>query len=204
MSPLRQLRNAAKPFLLRDALYSGAVINYGDIQMNVQGIGKLAAMAALATAVFASPLRIAGQGGDTVLKPADTQKLLPAAAYYKGQSAPTQLRNSGGVKFADGYYVLAALVDTSGYSSDVATKYQGYFLAEVPLKIGSQTLPAGAYGIGFVENDRFVVTDIGAHDVLTTSSSSDEDLKRPVPLQVTPDPAGFRLYVGRKYVTFGR
>ncbi|MGA2726182.1 MAG: hypothetical protein ABSE96_00110 [Terracidiphilus sp.] len=173
--------------------------------MNVQGISKIAAIAALAMAVFASPLRIVAQGGDTVLKPADTQKLLPAAVYYKAQSAPTQLRNSGGVKFADGYYLLATLVDTSGYSSDVASKYQAYFITEVPIKIGGQSLPAGVYGVGFIPGDKFVVTDVGAHDVLTVSSSSDQDIKRPLPLQVTTDPAGgFRLYEGRKYVAFSR
>jgi hypothetical protein len=173
--------------------------------MNVQGISKLAAVAALAMAVLASPLRIVAQGGDTVLKPADTQKLLSAAVYYKAQSAPTQLRNSGGVKFADGYYLLATLVDTSGYSSDVASKYQAYFITEVPIKVGGQSLPAGVYGVGFIPGDKFVVTDVGAHDVLTVSSSSDQDIKRPLPLQVTTDPAGgFRLYEGRKYVAFSR
>ena len=173
--------------------------------MILQGIGKIAVAAVLAVAVFASPLRIVAQGSDTVLKPADTQKLLPPAVYYKGQSATTQLRNSGGVKFADGYYVLATLVDTSGYSSEVASKYQAYFIAEVPIKIGGQSLPAGVYGIGFVPGDKLVVTDVGAHDVLTVSSSSDQDIKRPVPLQVTNDPTGgFRLYEGRKYVIFSR
>ena len=41
--------------------------------MNVQGISKLVAVAALAVAVFAAPLRILAQGSDTVLKPADSQ-----------------------------------------------------------------------------------------------------------------------------------
>jgi len=139
------------------------------------------------------------------LKPADTQKLLPAAVYYKAQSAPTQLRNSGGVKFADGYYLLATLVDTSGYSSDVAAKYQAYFITEVPIKIGGQSLPAGVYGVGFIADNKFVITDVGAHDLVTTSYATDDGLKRPMPLQVMTDPAGgFRLYAGRKYVTFSR
>src|SRR5579862_2143634 len=111
--------------------------------MNVQGVHKLVAVAALAVAMVATPLRMIAQGGDTILKPADTQKLLPASVYYKAQSAPTQLRNSGGVKFADGYYVLATLVDTSGYSSDIQAKYQAYFIAEVPVEIGGKKLPAG-------------------------------------------------------------
>ena len=169
--------------------------------MNIRTIG----LAILALATLASPLTLTAQGSDTILKAADAQKLLPSAVYYKAQTAPTQLRNSGGVKFSDGYYVLATLVDTSGYSSDVASKYQAYFIAEVPIKIGGQSLPAGVYGVGFIPGDKFVVTDVGAHDVLTVSSSSDQDIKRPVPLQVATDPAGgFRLYEGRKYVTFSR
>lgn len=173
--------------------------------MRFQAIFKLGVAAALAIAVMASPVRAIAQGGDTVLKPADTQKLLPASVYYKAQSAPTQLRNSAGVKFADGYYLLAAMVDTSGYSSDVAAKYQAYFITEVPIKIGGQNLPAGVYGIGFIGGGKFAVTDVGAHDVMSASSATDEGLKRPMPLQIMADRGGgFRLYAGRKYVQFRR
>ena len=173
--------------------------------MKMHGIGTLACAMTLAVAVFVSPLRIAAQGSDTVLKATEAQKLLPSAVYYKAQSAPTQLRNSGGIKFADGYYLLSTLVDTSGYSSDVQAKYQAYFITEVPIKIGGQSLPAGIYGVGFVAGDKLVVTDVGAHDLLTVSSVTDQEMKRPLPLQVTTDPAGgFRLYEGRKYVTIGR
>jgi hypothetical protein len=170
--------------------------------MRWHGIGTIVASAVMSLAVVAAPVRAAAQG-DTVLKAADVQKLLPDAVWYKGQSAPAQKRNSGGVKTADGYFVLATLVDNSGYASDVAAKYQAYFVAEIPIKIGGQSLPAGVYGVGFIGGDKFVVTDIGAHDVFTVSSSIDEEMKRPMPMQVTTDPAGgFRLYAGRRYVTF--
>lgn len=173
--------------------------------MRLKLIGKLAAAGALAVMMVTIPARALAQGGDTVLKPADTQKLLPAAVYYKGQSATTQLRNSGGVKFADGSYVLSTMVDTSGYSSNVAAKYQAYFIAEVPLKIGGQSLPAGIYGIGFIAGDKLAVTDVGAHDVLTVTTATDEALKRPTPLQVIADPGGgYRLYSGRRYVIFSK
>jgi hypothetical protein len=173
--------------------------------MRFQEVLKWTGAAALVMAMTTAPMRMLAQGGDTVLKPADTQKLLPSAVYYKAQSAPTQLRNSGGVKFADGYYLLTTLVDTSGYSSDVAAKYQAYFITEVPIKIGGQSLPAGIYGVGFIGGDKFVVTDVGAHDVFTTNSKTDEGLKRPMPLQVMADPAGgFRLYAGRKFVNLSR
>jgi hypothetical protein len=173
--------------------------------MRLHSIGRLAGAGALALVMLASPAPMMAQTGGTALKAADAQKLLPPAVYYKGQSAPTQLRNSGGVKFADGYYLLATLVDTSGYSSDVASKYQAYFITEVPIKIGGKSLPAGVYGVGFIGGNKFVATDVGAHDVLTASYSTDEATKRPLPLQVLADPAGgFRLYEGRKYVHFSR
>ena len=172
--------------------------------MRVNSIGRFAAFAALAAGLFIAPARATAQG-DTVLKPADMQKLLADKVYYKGQSAPTQLRNSGGVKFANGSYVLATLVDNSGYSSDIQAKYQAYFITEVALKIGGQDLPAGIYGVGFIADDKFIVTDVGAHDLLTLSSATDQGMKRPMPLQVTADPAGgYRLYSGRRYVQFNK
>src|SRR5665213_1449756 len=172
--------------------------------MRVASLQKLGLSVALSVSVLIIPALAFAQG-DTILKPADTQKLLPASVFYRGQSATTQLRNSGGVKFDDGFFVLASLVDTSGYSTGVAAKYPAYFIAEVPIKIGRQNLPAGVYGVGFVADNKFLVTDVGAHDVLTVDSASDEALKRPVPLQVLSDPAGgYRLYAGRKYVVFSR
>ena len=173
--------------------------------MGLKVIGKMAAAGMLAVAVLAAPGMMKAQAaGDTVLKPADLQKLLPAAVYYRGQTATTQLRNSGGVKFADGYYVLATMADTSGYSSEVASKYQAYFIAEVSIKVNGQNLAAGVYGIGFV-GGKFLVTDVGGHDVLTANVAQDANLKRPLPLEVKADPAGgYRIYAGRKYVNFSR
>ena len=173
--------------------------------MRLKSILSLAAAAILAVTIMAAPGLMKAQGSDTVLKAADTQKMLPASVYYRGQSAPTQLRNSGGVKFGDGFFVLATMVDNSGYASDVQAKYQAYFVAEVPIKIGGESLMAGIYGIGFVGGNKFVVTDVGAHEVLSVSTSDDAGLKRPTPLQVIADPAGgFRLYAGRRYVNFSR
>lgn len=173
--------------------------------MGFKTIVKFAAAGMLAMAVMAVPSVTLAQDADTVLKPADMQKLLPSAVFYRGQSATTQLRNSGGVKFSDGYFVLTTLVDTSGYSTGVQAKYQAYFINEVPIKIGGQNLAAGIYGIGFIADNKLVVTDVGAHDVLTVSTGEDANLKRPTPLQVVADPAGgYRIYAGRRYVVFSK
>jgi hypothetical protein len=173
--------------------------------MRMQALSRLLPASIALAALTASGSIMAQSGGSAVLAPADLGKLFPATVYYLGQTAMTQLRNSGGVKFADGHFVLASLVDTSGYSTGVAAKYQGYLITEVPLKIEGQPLAAGAYGFGFLDGRKFLVTDLGGHDVLTANSAADVVMKRPRPLQVTADPVGgFRLYSGREYVRFDR
>jgi hypothetical protein len=169
-----------------------------------QGL-KFFACFVLAAVMSAASMSAFAQGSATVLKPADMQKLLPSTVFYRGQVATTQQRNSGGIKFADGFYVLASLVDTSGYSTGIAAKYQAYLINEMPIKIGEHTLAAGAYGVGFIAGDKFVVTDLGAHDVFTVASSNDAALQRPTPLQIVADQGGgFRLYAGRRYVVLNR
>jgi hypothetical protein len=176
-------------------------------RMRLSSVAKVVAFAGLVLASLFVPGRMLAQGGDKVLAAADVQKLLPEGQrlWYKGQAAPAQLRNSGGVKFADGSYVLATLVDTSGYSSDVQAKYQAYFITEAAIKVGGHDLPAGIYGVGFVGDNKFVVTDVGGHDVFTVDSSTDDAMKRPRPLQVMENQGGgFRLYAGKRYVTFSK
>jgi len=139
-----------------------------------------------------------------ILKAPDMANLIPATVFFRGQVASVQARNSGGVKLADGMLVLSALVDTSGYSTAVQQKYQGYFITEVALDINGHTLKPGAYGVGFVEGNKFLVMDLGAHDLFTASGVHDTELKRPTPLQVLADtvPNRYRLYINRNYVVF--
>ena len=147
------------------------------------------------------------EGKESVLKAADiSPKLFPERVFFRGQNAPVQFRNSGGVHFADDLYVLAGLVDNSGYSTGLREKYQGYLLSEVTLEIGGQTLKPGAYSFGFLEGGKFVVMDIGANDVLNAASQRDAEMKRPVPLQVAASSTAgsYRLYAGRDYVEFHR
>ena len=152
----------------------------------------LAVLSALAVAQQSKP---AG-----VVDKADLKTLIPATYFYRGQSASVQLRNSAAIRTKDQKYILAGLVDTAGYASDVAQKYQGLLITEVKLKIGGSELPPGQYGMGFV-GDKFVVTDVGANDLFSVSSTRDDNLKRPVPLELVEEGGAYRLYAGRKYVT---
>jgi hypothetical protein len=111
------------------------------------------------------------------------------------------MRNSSAVRTKDQKYLIAGLVDTSGYASDVAAKYQGLFITEVKVKVEGSELAPGQYGFGFV-GDKFVITDVGANDVLTVSAKRDDNLKRAVPLKIVQEGGDYRLYNGKKYVTF--
>ena len=143
---------------------------------------------------------------EAVLHPADLAKILPSSVFFRGQSATTQGRNSGGVRYGDGYFTFATLVDNSGYSTGIQEKYQAYFISEVPLEVSGQKLPPGAYGVGFISGEKFVVMDLAANDLLQATSQRDAEMKRPVPLQVVPSATAgtYRLYAGRDYVEFRR
>jgi hypothetical protein len=142
--------------------------------------------------------------GPKVLTAPEAAKLLPDAVFFRGQSAPIQARNSGGVQFAKDALLLISLVDTAGYSSSVQEKYQAYLITETAIDIEGHRLEPGAYGCGFLATNAFVVMDIGGHDLFSVRSSKDSDLRRPTPLQVLSSPggAGYRLYVGRDFVNF--
>jgi hypothetical protein len=133
-------------------------------------------------------------------------KLLPEKVFFRGQIAPVQARNTGGVRYADGFLIFAGLVDSSGYSTAIREKYQAYLINEVPVEIAGQTLKPGTYGIGFLEGNKFVVMDIGANDVLQAASVKDSEMKRPVPLQFAAGSGAgnYRLYHGRDYIEFHR
>src|SRR5215470_554836 len=99
---------------------------------------------ALFAACFIFVLPVAAQDAKPagVLNANDVKQVMPNAYFFRGQSAPVQLRNSGGIRTKDGMLVLAGLVDTSGYSSDIQQKYQGLLITEVPLSIeGSDLKP---------------------------------------------------------------
>jgi hypothetical protein len=138
-----------------------------------------------------------------VLNRDQASAILPPSVFFSGRSASIQGRNSAGLRMPDGKLVLVAIVDTSGYSSALQQTYQAYLLTEVPLTISGQKLAPGAYGFGFVADNKMVVMDVGGNEILHAATTHDESLARPNPLQILPDGATgtFRLYLGRSYVT---
>ena len=161
-------------------------------------------LAQLVAVLFFTILPAFAQSPLTLLNRDQASTILPPNVFYRGKSAPIQARNSAGIKFQNDRLVLATLVDTSGYSTAVQENYQAYLITENPLRIGDQILKPGAYGVGMIANNQFIVLDLGAHELFKTPSTRDTALPRPNPLQILPDPSSqgsARLYMGRSYVT---
>ena len=136
-----------------------------------------------------------------VLGGEDLKRVVPPSYFFRGQSASVQLRNSAGFRVAEGKLVLAGLVDTSGYSTDIAQKYQGFLITEIKLNIEGSELPPGQYGFGFSKDGKFTAMDVGENDLLSVAAHLDENLRRPVPLKIEADQGSYRLYSGKKWVS---
>ena len=132
--------------------------------------------------------------------PMTSGRWFPRLIFSAGIS-PVQLRNSGGFSGPEGKFVLAGLVDTSGYASDLQAKYQGFLITEVKLDIEGKELQPGQYGFGFSADGRFLVMDVGANDLFSVAGKTDAKLAHPVPLKVVEDGGAYRLYAGRKWVS---
>jgi hypothetical protein len=194
------------------SFFVGILFHLVEEEGAMKVIQQMRAVAALGLFAFALPLfaqSTPAAHGPAILHPSDLAKVVPGSVFFRGQSATTQLRNSGGVRFADGALMFAVLVDNSGYSTGIQQKYQAYFVTEVPLRIEGHRLVPGAYGAGIVNGGpglHFVIQDLGAHDLFQAAAKHDAALHRPVPLQVM-DASGagkYRLYLGRNYVEFER
>jgi hypothetical protein len=147
------------------------------------------------------PSFVLAQDSATVLAGAELTRIMPPGFYFQGLSAPTQMRNSAAARLGAKRYVIAGLVDTSGYAADVRAKYEGFFITDSRITINGSELGAGAYGFGFSDNGKMQILDLAGNQVLSVATTKDSELKRPRPLMMTKVADGIRLYNGKDYVT---
>ena len=152
-------------------------------------------------AVFTS-VSIIGQTNDryVVLGEPELEKIVPTSFYFAGQSAPTQMRNAAAARIGKDRFVIAGMVDTSGYSAEISGKYEGFFITDSPITIGNKNLSPGAYGFGFTKNGTVNILHLNAARLLSAAAPSDPRMDRPRPLQMVARRNGIRLYHGRNYV----
>jgi hypothetical protein len=78
---------------------------------------------------------------------AELKSLLPARAPVQQERIETEMRTASGITNGKGKFVAGVVLITAGYSAD--GKYSHFFLTQVPLTVGSLSLPAGSYVIGW-------------------------------------------------------
>lgn len=160
--------------------------------------GVLAILVLPLTFVFTSRTTSA-QESATVLAGADLTRVVPPGFYFQGLSAPTQMRNSAAARFGASRFVIAGMVDTSGYAADVRAKYEGFLLTDSAISLNGSELATGAYGFGFSNDGKLNIFDLAGNQILSVSTTKDADLKRPRPLMMTKAADGVRLYSGKNY-----
>jgi hypothetical protein len=148
-----------------------------------------------------SLLAFAQQAKPGVLNADEIKRLAPGSYFFAGQSASVQTRNTVGLRGTNNKLVLAGLVDTSGYATDVAQKYQGFFITEGKLNIEGSDLQPGQYGFGFSKEGKFLVMNVAADDLFSVPAKTDDQLAHPVPLKMVEKDGSYNLYAGKHYVT---
>ncbi|MEO8725755.1 MAG: hypothetical protein ABI383_06485 [Acidobacteriaceae bacterium] len=134
------------------------------------------------------------------LSKAELARLIPASYFFAGQTASTQLRNAGGVRFNDGKFLLIALVDNSGYSSGLAQKYQGLLITQVALDFDGSTIEPGSYGFGSPAANHVGILDINANEIAGGATAASPN-PRPVPLRLTVGDSGIIVSLNKRSFT---
>ena len=146
----------------------------------------------------------AAQGQFQLVTGKDFEGAVPKDFYLEGNAIPTEKRNAALLKTPSGSRVLVALIDTTGYSSQVQKKYVGMLIAEGDLSLNGQKVGVGSYGVGLEKPDAVdgklrLYNQAGAQ-VAECATRKDADLKQPRPLQVVLGKDGARLYIERYWV----
>ena len=138
------------------------------------------------------------------LSKTELAQLVPTNYFFAGQTATTQVRNAGGVRFEDGKLLLLALVDNSGYSTGVAQKYQGLLITEVVLEVNGKTVPPGSYGFGLPSPDHVGILDINGSEIAGDSATAAAGSERAVPLHVMVSTGKIVVNIGKRSFSLAR
>ena len=158
------------------------------------------ALSFIAALVFSVSADAQATGDYEILTGAALTRIAPKSFYFAGQSAETQMRNTAAARLGKERFIVAGMVDTSGYSTEISGKYEGFFITDSPVMIGDKTLDTGAYGFGFATEGQIRIFDLSSKEILSVATQADAAMTRPRPLQMTKEAKGIRFYKGKNYV----
>lgn len=138
------------------------------------------------------PAALHAQAGFRVVTGKAFESAVPKDFYLEGNAIPVEKRNTVLLNTPSGARVLAGLIDTTGYSSQIQQKYIGMLIVEAPITACSIDLPVGSYGFGLEKpapqsqgSANFLVYDQAGKQLGSCTAEEDKGLKQPRPLQVT-------------------
>jgi hypothetical protein len=161
-------------------------------------------------ALIATSGRAYAQGAFSVVTGKTFDGALPAQFYLEGNAIPTEKRNAALLTTPSGQRLLMALLDTSGYSSQVQTKYLGMIINEGHLMVCGKELGIGSFGFGMKKaaepsnaDATFYLYNQAGKEVSQCSVKKDMQIQRPMPLQIVLKGGKTALlYLGRYVVEF--
>jgi len=165
-------------------------------------------VAACLLVILPNPAR--AQGGFETVAGDAFNRAVPTDFYLVGEHIPVEKRNAVVLKSAAGKRVVMAIIDTSGYSSQIQQKYAGMLITETKLNVCGSTIGVGSYGFGLEHpaapsnaDALFRIYDQAGDKVAGCGAKKDDSVKQPRPLAVVTDKSGTaKLYLGRYVIEF--
>jgi hypothetical protein len=135
------------------------------------------------------------------------ERAVPKDFYLEGNAIPVEVRNATLLK-TGGARALFALIDTTGYSSQIRQKYIGMLISESSISICGKSVHVGSYGFGLerpaetsLKEAKFFMYDQAGEKVVECNAKRDSKIRQPKPLQaVLIQGVPARLYLGRYWV----
>jgi hypothetical protein len=167
---------------------------------------KLGGLILVGMAILIGMPRLAcPQGAFTQLSGKAFESAIPHDFYLEGNRIPVESRNAVLLKTPAGARLVLALIDTSGYSSQIKQKYIGMVITEGSVSVCSVPLSVGSYGFGLEkpaasssEDAKFFLYTQAGDKVGECAAKKDSAMKQPKPLTVVlGKEGGARLYLGR-------
>lgn len=125
------------------------------------------------------------------------ESAFPKDFYLEGNAIPTEKRNGALLKTPAGARLLLALIDTTGYSSQIKQKYIGMVINEGQVSICGSTIGVGSYGFGLdrpaagsKDDAKFHLYNQAGAEVATCPAPLDAAMKMAKPLQVSVSKGG--------------
>lgn len=151
----------------------------------------------VAGVLAAMPQGAQAQGSFELLTGKAFDSAFPKDFYLEGNAIPTEKRNGALLKTPAGARLLLALIDTTGYSSQIKQKYIGMVINEGQVSICGASVGVGSYGFGLdrpaptsKDDAKFHLYNQAGAEVASCAAPLDAAMKMAKPLQVSVGKGG--------------